>query len=140
MISKELIEDYKKIFILCLEVAGEKTGNKLLKNVENNLDDQLVNALIHDISKYREVGMGDIICIMLSTLLVPTVLGIKSTEDFDISMDSLVSLPEKINEVSERAAELYRDHLMVASEKFCKSRGIELRVDFKKMSNPNILR
>lgn len=138
MISKELIEDYKKIFILCLEVAGEKTGNKLLKNVENNLDDQLVDALIYDISKYKDVGMGDVICVMLSTLLVPTVLGINSTEDFNIN--SIVSLPEKINEVSEKAANLYRDYLMTASEKFCESKGIELRVDFKKMSNSNIIK
>ena len=140
MISQSIIEDYRKIFILCLEVAGEKTGNKLLLNVEKNLDDKLVYSIINDLSKVREVNMGEIICIMLSTLLVPKVFGISaSTNPSDLDLDNLSTLPDKIKQVSNEAADLYFKYLKTASEKFCASRGIDLQVDFKNMSKSTII-
>ena len=135
MILRSIIEDYKKIFILCLEVAGEKTGNKLFLNVEKHLDDQLIYSIINDLSKARDVCMGEIICIMLSTLLVPKVFGLSPAtrfEDLEISDKFNIDLiSDKIKQVSNEAADIYFKYLKSASEKFCKSRGIDLQVDFK---------
>lgn len=137
MISRSIIEDYKKVFVLCLEVAGEKTGNKLLLNVEKNLDDQLVYSIINDLSKIRDVSMGEVICIMLSTLLISKVLGItSSTIPVEIDVDDMMSsVPDIVRKVSNEAADIYIKYLKIASEKFCLSRGIDLRIDFKNMSN-----
>lgn len=142
MISKSIIEEYKKVFILCLEVAGEKTGDKFLLNVERNLDSELVNSIIDELEgRKKEVTMGDVICIMLSTLLVPKVLGMnhKTCEDIEIDSDYMSSLPGKIKQVSEEAANLYRNYLKTASDKFCKDRGIDLKIDFNSTAKSNLM-
>lgn len=36
---QELYEEYKKIFILVIETAGDKTGNRVYKEVENIIKD-----------------------------------------------------------------------------------------------------
>lgn len=143
MISQSIIEDYKKIFILCLEVAGEKTGDKLLLHVERHLDDQLIYSIISDLSKTREICMGEIICIMLSTILIPKIFGknsISAIENMDLDANSLDSFSNKIKKVSDEAADIYFKYLKIASEKFCKTRGIDLSIDFSDISKSNIVK
>jgi hypothetical protein len=143
MILRSIFEDYKKIFILCLEVAGEKTGNKLLLNVEKYLDEDLIFSIIDELEKHREVRMGEIICIMLSTILVPKAFGISKIHEGLNDIPDISDIPKlqsKIEQVSNEAADIYFKYLKTASEKFCSSKGIDLVVDFKYMNKSGLIK
>ena len=134
MIEPETIEEYKKIFILCLEAAGNKTGDKLLLNVEKALEYSVMDSILKDFSDKCE--MGDVVSVMLSSILVPKILGLNfidpNMEDIAIDTDTITNLPKMIEKVSDEALDIYKKYLKKATEKFCEDRGINLKINFKK--------
>lgn len=132
MIDSKTVEEYKKIFILCLEAAGHKTGDKLLLNVEQALNRSVFNELLLNFSK--EMTFGDVISTMLTSILVPKLLGISYDSSKDVELDAtvLLRIPELIEKVSSEALDLYKNYLEKASIKFCEERGLELSVKFNK--------
>lgn len=130
MIDLETVEEYKKIFILCLEAAGHKTGDKLFLNVEQALSRSAFDEILTNFSK--EVSFGDVISMMLTSILVPRSLGISYNSEKNLELDSsiLLKLPKLIDEISNEAFDIYKNYLEKASKKFCEDRGLDLNVKF----------
>ena len=122
MLTKELIEEYKKIFILCIETEGQRTGDSNLQNIESKLDRIDLCQLISP-RKIEDLGLGDLISIYLSSLFIPS--------DFaSYLMEDLSKLPGFIKETSYKALDLYRRALKGVSEQFCKKNNLTLKINF----------
>jgi hypothetical protein len=103
----------------------------------------LVFSIIDELEKHREVRMGEIICIMLSTILVPKAFGISEIHEGLNDLPDISDIPKlqsKIEQVSNEAADIYFKYLKTASEKFCSSKGIDLVVDFKYMNKSGLIK
>ena len=122
MLTKELIENYRKIFILCVETEGQRVGDSSLQNIESKLDRIDINQLISP-RKVEDLGLGDLISIYLSSLFIPS--------DFaSYLMEDLSKLPGFIRDTSIKALDLYRRALKGVSEKFCKENNLTLDINF----------
>lgn len=121
MLTKELIEEYKKIFILCIETEGQRTGDSSLQNIESKLDRVDLGQLISP-RKIEDLGLGDLISIYLSSLFIPN--------DFYSYLEDLSKFPDFIRETSLKALDLYKRALKGVSEQFCKKNNLTLKINF----------
>ena len=130
--TEEQKEEYKKLFILCLEVGGDITGDPYLLNIENLVrncvaDEFLESSLIFD-KKDGGVEIGDYVTILLiSTLLHSKVDRGELDTDFSNLIPMLTDLS---NEIMEKAAEYYYKYLKSGTEKFCKDHQLKLSLKF----------
>lgn len=122
MLTKELIEEYKKIFILCIETEGQRTGDSSLQNIESKLDRVDLGQLISP-RKIEDLELGDLISIYLSSLFIPSNFA-------SYLMEDLSKLPGFIKETSYKALDLYRRALKGVSEQFCKKNNLTLKINF----------
>ena len=124
--TKELFEEYKKLFILCLEAAGQKTGDPLLQNIERNLDRSTADELVNRIG-LENLTAKDLASLFLSSVLIPEDLIMDRSGEFDLS-SAMMNLPKIVSNVSSKAAEIYDKYLNSATLKFCKKYNLSTEI------------
>ncbi len=131
--TEEQKEEYKKLFILCLEVGGDITGDPYLLNIENLVKNCVADEFLEStllFGKKGDVEIGDYVTILLiSTLLHSKVNKGELDTDFSNLIPMLTNLS---NEIMEKAAEYYYKYLKSGTEKFCKDHQLKLSLIFPK--------
>lgn len=127
--TKELMEEYKNLFILCLETAGNETGDEMLLNVERLLNNSVADEIINTMG-LESLTAKDLSTIFLSSILTPKELQGRGGP----SLDTIKNLPSIITSLSKKAEDLYEKYLYDATEQFCKKHGIS-----NKVSNPSTI-
>lgn len=125
--TKELLEEYKKLFILCLEAAGNKTGDPVLINIERNLERSAAEEMISNIG-LENLTAKDLASLYLSSVLVPIELKM-DTAEFDLEK-AISNLPSIIPTLSSKASEIYDNYLSSATIKFCKKHNLSTGINF----------
>ena len=125
--TKELLEEYKKLFILCLEAAGNKTGDPILINIERNLERSVAEEMISNIG-LENLTAKDLASLYLSSVLVPIELKMDTVE-FDLEK-AISNLPSIIPTLSSKASEIYDNYLSSATIKFCKKHNLSTGINF----------
>ena len=126
--TKELLEEYKKLFILCLEAAGNKTGDPILINIERNLERSAAEEMISNIG-LENLTAKDLASLYLSSVLVPIELKLDTVENFDLEK-AMSNLPSIISTLSSKASEIYDNYLSSATIKFCKKHNLSTGINF----------
>lgn len=126
--TKELLEEYKKLFILCLEAAGNKTGDPILINIERNLERSAAEEMINNIG-LENLTVKDLASLYLSSVLVPIEFKMDTVENFDIEK-AISNLPSIISTLSSKASEIYDNYLSSATIKFCKKHNLSTGINF----------
>lgn len=130
--TKEQIDKYKQIFILCLEVAGEETGDPFLRNIESILDGS--ESVFEEYLRFTKRPTNDMsIGELITTLLVISILTYKMNKgglsliDEDLNMERMVNMLSTLtDDIMLDAATYYKDYLKAATEKFCKDNNLDL--------------
>ena len=130
--TKEQIDKYKQIFILCLEVAGEETGDPFLRNIESILGGS--ESVFEDYLSFTKRSTNDMsIGELITTLLVISILTYKiklgelSLIDEDLNMERMVGMLSTLtDDIMLDVATYYKNYLKAATEKFCKDNNLDL--------------
>lgn len=72
MTSEDLLKEYKKIFILVVETAGEELGNDSYRKVEELLNTDTVKKIEEQLLSYDEFPLDLLIVSYVFTILIDT--------------------------------------------------------------------
>lgn len=110
MTLQEIYNNYKEIFILCLEKAGADTGNSSYKNIEKILEkDSEIIALAIEEDVCFEILIGTMIYLVLRDIHGKEKLEKNSFSDNHVIM-----------------SDLFDRYLRIPTRRFCSSNGISI--------------
>ncbi len=116
MLTEELIEKYRKIFILCVEAEGQRTGDRFLSNVESKINNIDLEDFIAP-RKLSDLCLGELVSIYLSILSIP--------DNFGDSVSDIIQSSKLVEEYSKKALDLYMRVLKKVSDDFCSANNIK---------------
>lgn len=117
MTTQEIVREYKKIFILVIESAGEQLNNSSYKNVEELLSTDDVKRFEEDLDNCPR-PLDTLIALYISVILV------------DIYENKISEWGDLIQRVE--CYSIYNNYLKAITDKFTKSVGLPT-VDLNKM-------
>lgn len=123
--TKELINNYLKVFLLCLEVEYQLNNDKRLLGAKEKLEE----FIKHDLDKFiypkkvPDLSLSDIVSIFLSVLLTPT--------DFGKDISDILKLQELANKTQKEASKIYQNSIKKATIRFGKDNNLIINLNFE---------
>lgn len=123
--TRKLINDYLKVFLLCLEVEYQRHNNRRLLGAEN----KLLEFMEKDFNKFikpkkvEDLELADIVSIFLSVILTPNNIEDKLTD--------VLKIHELAIKTQEEAAKIYLSSLKKATIEFGKNNNLFINSNFK---------
>lgn len=123
--TKELINNYLKVFLLCLEVEYQLNNDRRLLGAKEKLEE----FIKHDLDKFiypkkvPDLGLSDIVSIFLSVLLTPT--------DFGKDISDILKLQELANKTQKEASKIYQNSIKKATIRFGKDNNLIINLNFE---------
>ena len=111
MTYREIVHEYRKLFIMLVEKAGRETGNTSYQRVEEILKEKKVEKLEEELIQI-EPEFVIIVCSYL-VLLFCDIYGIERVENWDQEMSAT------------KLSEFYHEFLKGATIRFCEKYGLE---------------
>lgn len=125
IMTRELINDYLKVFLLCLEVEYQRHNNRRLLGAESKLSEFMEK----DFDKFikpknvEDLELADIVSIFLSVLLTPSNFGDKLTD--------VLKIHELAMKTQKEASKIYLSSIKKATIEFGKNNNLFINSNFK---------
>lgn len=123
--TRKLINDYLRVFILCLEVEYQRHNDRRLLGAESKLSGFMERDFDNFIKpkKVEDLELADIVSIFLSVLLTPSNFGNKLTD--------VLKIHELAKKTQEEASKIYLSSINKATIEFGKNNNLFINSNFK---------
>ena len=123
--TRELINDYLKVFLLCLEVEYQRHNDRRLLGAENKLSEFMEKDFDKFIKpkKVEDLELADIVSIFLSIILTPSNFGNKLID--------VLKIHELAKKTQEEASKIYLSSISKATIEFGKNNNLFINSNFK---------
>lgn len=125
IMTRELINDYLRVFLLCLEVEYQRHNDRRLLGAESKLSEFMERDFDNFIKpkKIEDLELADIVSIFLSVLLTPSNFGNKLTD--------VLKIHELAKKTQEEASKIYLSSIIKATIEFGKNNNLFINSNFK---------
>ena len=123
--TRKLINDYLKVFLLCLEVEYQRHNDRKLLGAESKLSEFIEKDLDKFIKpkSVEDLELADIVSIFLSVILTPSNFGSELTD--------ILKIHELAKKTQEQACKIYLSSIKRATIEFGKDNNLFINSSFK---------